>query len=64
MNDPSQSPFLSIVIPVYNEEKTLEEIITRVHRSCGDFSEVIIVDDGSKDSSLEFIRKLARHGTR
>ncbi|MDP7247257.1 MAG: glycosyltransferase family 2 protein [Candidatus Peribacteraceae bacterium] len=64
MNDPSQSPFLSIVIPVYNEEKTLEEIITRVHRSCGDFSEVIIVDDGSKDSSLEIIRKLARHGTR
>ncbi|HCI03362.1 TPA: glycosyl transferase, partial [Candidatus Peribacteria bacterium] len=51
---------LSIVIPVYNEEKTLEEIITRVHRSCGDFSEVIIVDDGSKDSSLEIMRKLAR----
>ena len=51
---------LSIIIPVYNEEKTLEEIIIRVHEACGDFSEVIIVDDGSKDSSLEIMRRLAR----
>ena len=51
---------LSIVIPVYNEEKTLEEIIIRVHEACGDFAEVILVDDGSKDSSLEIMRSLAR----
>ncbi len=53
---------LSIIIPVYNEEKTLEEIINRVHKSCGDFSEIIFVDDGSKDSSLEIIKRLARSG--
>ena len=31
-----------------------------MHEACGDFSEVIIVDDGSKDSSLEIMRRLAR----
>lgn len=51
---------LSIVMPVYNEEPTLREITERVFAACGDFSEVIFVDDGSKDSSLEIAHSLAR----
>ncbi len=51
---------LSIVIPIYNEEQTLEQIVQRVFAACGDFSEVIFVDDGSKDRSLEIARSLAR----
>jgi dolichol-phosphate mannosyltransferase len=53
-------PRLSIVMPVYNEERTLGEIIDRVFRACGDFAEVIFVDDGSKDRSLEILRQKAR----
>jgi len=47
-------------MPVYNEEKTLEEIVQRVFKSCGDFAEVIFVDDGSQDNSLEMLKRLAR----
>lgn len=43
---------LSVVIPVYNEEKTLAEIITKVLDQRNIF-EVIIVDDGSTDDSAK-----------
>ena len=39
---------LSIVIPVYNESKTICEVIRRVEEVSGD-KEIIIVDDGSTD---------------
>lgn len=55
-----KQPRLSIVIPVYNEEATLRTIIERVFAACGDFSEVIFVDDGSKDGSLTILQELAR----
>ena len=44
-----------IVIPCFNEEKTLEPLVERVLAAdtCGLDSEIIIVDDASKDSSLE-----------
>lgn len=54
------SPRLSIVMPVYNEESTLREIVTRVFDACGDIAEVIFVDDGSKDASLPILQELAR----
>ncbi len=47
-------------MPVYNEEKTLEDITNRVFDSCGEFSEIIFVDDGSKDASPDIIKSLAR----
>ncbi len=51
---------LSIVMPVYNEEATLREIVERVFSSCGDIAEVIFVDDGSSDDSLCILHELAR----
>jgi glycosyltransferase involved in cell wall biosynthesis len=54
------SPRLSIVIPVYNEEKTLPMIIERLYTSCGAFSQLIFVDDGSQDHSLHILRSFAR----
>ncbi|EPY00602.1 glycosyltransferase family 2 protein [Magnetospirillum fulvum] len=52
---------LSVVIPCYNEEKTLESIVERVMTAdrCGLTLEIIIVDDGSKDRSVAVIRDLA-----
>lgn len=52
---------LSIVIPCYNEEKTLEAIVDRVLRAdrCGLDLEMVIVDDGSKDRSVEVMKALA-----
>jgi len=59
-SDTTSSLPLSIVIPIYNEEKTLPELIRRMFLSCGNIAECIFVDDGSTDSSLEIIQRLAR----
>ena len=42
---------LSVVVPVYNEEKTLSKIIKKVLEQKEVF-EIIIVDDGSSDNSV------------
>ena len=56
-----QSPKLSVVIPCYNEEDTVEAIVARVLAAPRrDLAiEVIIVDDGSTDSSVRKISALA-----
>lgn len=46
---------LSIVMPVYNERGTLEEIVGKVKALDLD-KEIIIVDDGSTDGSREWLR--------
>ena len=50
---------LSIVMPVYNEEATLEEIFRRVQATPYD-KEIIAVDDASQDRSREILESLAR----
>ncbi len=53
---------VSIVVPVFNEEESLEafyEELGRVLTSLKESSEVIFVDDGSTDSSLEILKKFA-----
>jgi glycosyltransferase involved in cell wall biosynthesis len=49
---------LSVVIPVYNEEETLEEIVSRVQATAWD-KELILVDDCSSDRSREIMDGLA-----
>jgi glycosyltransferase involved in cell wall biosynthesis len=54
-------PLLSVVMPVYNERDTIEEIIRRV-LSVPVRVELIVVDDGSKDGTRDALRSLAdRH---
>lgn len=50
---------LSIIIPVFNEENTIEEVIDRVvnEKITGVEKEIIIVDDGSTDSTKEKLQK-------
>ena len=52
---------LSVVIPCYNEEATLETIVARVLAAdrLGLELEIVIVDDGSRDHSVAVIEKLA-----
>jgi len=51
---------LSVVIPAYNEEKTIEAVITRVKKvDIGLEKEIIVVDDGSSDGTREILQKLA-----
>lgn len=48
---------LSIIIPAYNEEKTLWELIHRVQRTPYE-KEIIVVDDGSADQTKKILPKI------
>jgi len=49
-------PSLSVVIPVYNEESTINQILTAVSAQ-NLVTEIVIVDDCSKDNSAEKIKQ-------
>ncbi len=50
---------VSVVIPVYNEEGTIEEIVSRVQAVALD-KEIIIVDDASTDGTSGHLKKIGR----
>jgi glycosyltransferase involved in cell wall biosynthesis len=57
-----EDPLLSVVMPVYNERTTIEEIIGRVLR-VPIRTQLIVVDDGSKDGTRDILSALqAKHG--
>ncbi len=51
------SPSLSLIAPAYNEGKTIEENIQSLLSLNYSNYEVIIVNDGSKDDSMEIMKK-------
>lgn len=55
------TPQLSIVIPLYNEEESLPELVAwidRVTKEAALSHEIILVDDGSNDNSWQIIKQL------
>jgi len=52
-----QKPLLSVIVPVFNEEKTIEQIISEIRNSGIKSIELIIVDDGSTDSTRNILKK-------
>ena len=66
MMDASQ-PRLSLVVPVYNEQETLPELHRRIKQVMETWEssyELILVNDGSIDRSLEIIRGLQEYDHR
>lgn len=55
---------ISIVIPVFNNNETLQELTARIaHALTGSDYEVLYIDDGSTDGSLQTLKSLANeHG--
>ncbi|RMF90332.1 MAG: glycosyltransferase [Nitrospinota bacterium] len=53
--------FLSVVIPVYNEEESLLPLYKRIRDACdalGKAYEIVFVDDGSQDQTLSILERL------
>lgn len=50
-------PLLSVIVPVYNEESTIGQILDHVHR-LSFVKEVIVVDDGSTDATCQKVQDL------
>jgi undecaprenyl-phosphate 4-deoxy-4-formamido-L-arabinose transferase len=49
---------VSIVIPVYNEEQSLPELLRRTEAACAQLDceyEIVLIDDGSRDDSAELL---------
>lgn len=60
----AEEGLVSVIMPVYNAEKTLAESAGSVLRQTYEHLELILVDDGSKDNSQEICRRLARQDAR
>lgn len=58
---------LSVVVPIYNEEENIPDFyaaVARVLDSIGEHSEIVFVNDGSRDSSLERLLEVQRRDPR
>ncbi|HBC93036.1 MAG TPA: hypothetical protein DCZ10_09095, partial [Pelotomaculum sp.] len=58
------NPLVSVIIPVYNAEKYLEECVSSVRNQTLRNIEIILVDDGSTDNSLNIIYEYAKQDSR
>jgi cellulose synthase/poly-beta-1,6-N-acetylglucosamine synthase-like glycosyltransferase/spore germination protein YaaH/peptidoglycan/xylan/chitin deacetylase (PgdA/CDA1 family) len=54
--DPNYQPDVAVLIPAYNEEKVIERTVRSVLESDYPKLRVIVIDDGSKDNTLEVTR--------
>lgn len=55
---------VSVIVPVYNAEKYLEQCLTSICQQTLQEIEIICVDDGSTDNSLNILREYANADTR
>lgn len=58
------SPLISIIVPVYNAEKTLNRCVDSILLQPFTDWELLLIDDGSKDSSGDICDEYARKDPR
>jgi len=51
---------ISVLVPAWNEEKTIEGTIRAIFSSGYDLEEVIVLNDGSKDNTKKIVDKLLK----
>jgi cellulose synthase/poly-beta-1,6-N-acetylglucosamine synthase-like glycosyltransferase/spore germination protein YaaH/peptidoglycan/xylan/chitin deacetylase (PgdA/CDA1 family) len=56
MLEPQTGPFISVLIPCFNEEKVIVASVERILGSDWKRLEVLVLDDGSKDRTAEVVR--------
>lgn len=58
------TPFFSVVIPVYNAEKYINKCVESILQQSFEDFEIVLVNDGSTDRSMEICEELAQKDTR
>lgn len=58
------SSLVSVIVPVYNNEAYVEKCIRSIMQQSYSNLEILVINDGSKDHSLEILNKLAREDKR
>ncbi len=53
-------PMISILIPCYNEEDTIEETVYHMNNIAYEKKEIIVVNDGSTDNTSKILHQLAQ----
>ncbi|MEI6732035.1 MAG: glycosyltransferase family 2 protein [archaeon] len=53
----SKNPLVTVIIPVYNEEEDIVECLESLRRQTYKKMEVIVIDDGSNDKTVEILGK-------
>jgi cellulose synthase/poly-beta-1,6-N-acetylglucosamine synthase-like glycosyltransferase len=51
---------ISVLVPAYNEEKTIENTIKSIFSSAYSVKELIVLNDGSKDDTGKIVKKLLK----
>ncbi len=59
MNQPDNTPTISVIVPIYNAEKTLNRCLDSLVNQTFQDDELILVNDGSTDHSLDICKKYA-----
>ena len=47
---------VSIIIPCFNEQNTIKEIVTSVKNYINERDEIIVIDDGSTDNTIQILK--------
>ena len=50
-------PKFSIIVPVYNVEKYIKKCLDSIEKQTYKDYEVIVVNDGTKDNSMDIVKK-------
>ena len=59
-----EEPFFSIIVPVYNSEKYLNRCIKSILNQTFNDYELILIDDGSEDGSINICKEYSSHDNR
>ena len=59
-----KTPFFSVVIPVYNREDLVEKVVTSILDQAFQDFEIIIVDNYSKDKTVELVKSMQSYDNR
>jgi glycosyltransferase involved in cell wall biosynthesis len=60
----SETPLISVVIPVYNEEKRVVRAVNSMQNQTYDNLEIIVVDDGSTDNTRSAVENIMKKDKR